>query len=179
MLDFLNGLNLSNFLGKKYGVSLLNSPQQYGNIIKDMINQYSHNTEVINAANQITSGCSDDLCRVHRIYNWVQDNIDFQDDPDKYERLIAPDLALQTIKQYGKLYEDCDSMTALMGSLLKALGIQVKITMAQTDNSNDLSHVYIRAYINQNGQTYIVPMDTTYKDNQIGWEYPTANRIEI
>jgi transglutaminase-like putative cysteine protease len=116
---------------------------------------------------------------VHRIYNWVQDNIDFQDDPDKYERLIAPDLALQTIKQYGKLYEDCDSMTALMGSLLKALGIQVKITMAQTDNSNDLSHVYIRAYINQNGQTYIVPMDTTYKDNQIGWEYPTANRIEI
>ena len=179
MLDFLNGLNLSNFLGKKYGISLLNSPQQYGNIIKDMINQYSHNTEVINTANQITLGCSDDLCRVHRIYNWVQENIDFQDDPDKYERLIAPDLALQTIKQYGKLYEDCDSMTALMGSLLKALGIQVKITMAQTDNSNDLSHVYIRAYINQNGQTYIVPMDTTYKDNQIGWEYPTANRIEI
>ena len=179
MLDFLNGLNLSNFLGKKYGISLLNSPQQYGNIIKDMINQYSHNTEVINTANQITLGCSDDLCRVHRIYNWVQENIDFQDDPDKYERLIAPDLALQTIKQYGKLYEDCDSMTALMGSLLKALGIQVKITMAQTDNSNDLSHVYIRAYINQNGQTYIVPMDTTYKDNQIGWEYPTINRIEI
>lgn len=179
MLDFLNGLNLSGFLGKKYNISLLNSPQQYGNIIKDMINKYSQNTEVINTANQITSGCSDDLCRVHRIYNWVQDNIDFQDDPDKYERLIAPDLALQTIKQYGKLHEDCDSMTALMGSLLQALGIQVKVTMAQTSNSNDLSHVYIRAYINHNGQTYVVPMDTTYKDNQIGWEYPTANRIEI
>ena len=179
MLDFLDSLNLNGFLGKKYGISLLNSPQQYGNIIKDMINQYSQNTEVINMANQITLGCSDDLCKAHKIYNWVKENVDFQDDPDKYERLIAPDLALRTIKQYGKLYEDCDSMTALMGSLLEASGIKAKVVMAQTDNNNDLSHVYIRAYINQNRQTYIVPLDTTYKDNQIGWEYPTTNRIEI
>lgn len=179
MLDFLDSLNLNGFLGKKYNISLLNSPREYGEKIKAMINAYSQNQEIVNAANQITSGCFDNLCKAHKIYNWVKENIDFQDDPDKYERLIAPDLALETIKKYGKLYEDCDSMTALMGSLLEASGIKVKVVMAQTDNNNDLSHVYIRAYISHNGQNYVVPMDATYKNNQIGWEYPTINRIEI
>ena len=179
MLDFLDGLNLNNFFGKKYSVSLLNSPQEYGRLIKDMINKYSQNQDVIDTANQITAGCFDELCKAHKIYNWLKEHIEFQDDPDKYERIVAPDLALQTIRQYGKLYEDCDSMTALMGSLLQALGIKTKVTMAQTDNNNNLSHVYIRAYIEHNGQTYLVPMDTTYKNNQIGWEYPTANRVEI
>ena len=174
MFDFLNNLNLSGLSGKKYNLSWLDTPEQYGQIIKNMINEYKNNPEVIATAQEITANCTNDNCRIEQIYDWVKDNVTFQDDPMLIERLIAPDLAIRTIKQYGQIYEDCDSITALMGSLLASLDIPVKVAMSQTQG-NDLSHVYIKAYIN--GQA--IPLDATYKNNQLGWEYPTANKIEI
>ena len=135
--DFLNALNLSGLLGKKYGISLLDTPQQYGILVKDMINQYKDNPEIRDTAMNITANCTDDKCKVERIYDWVQKGATFQDDPMLLERLIAPDLAIRTIKQYGQIYEDCDSITALLGSLLASVSIPVKVAMSQTQG-NDL-----------------------------------------
>ena len=174
MFDFLNNLNLSGLSGKKYSVSLLDTPEQYGQIIKNMINQYKDNPEILQMAQDITANCMNDDCRIEKIYDWVQNGVNFQDDPLLIERLIAPDLAIRTIKQYGQIYEDCDSITALLGSLVASLGIPIKVAMSQTQGNN-LSHVYLKAYVN--GQA--IPLDATYKNNQIGWEYPSANKIEI
>ena len=174
MFDFLNNLTLSGISGKKYNLSWLDTPEQYGNIIKNMINEYKNNPEILQMAQEITANCLDDNCRIEKLYDWVKDNVTFQDDPALMERLIAPDLAIRTINQYGQIYEDCDSITALLGSLVASLGIPVKVAMSQTQGNN-LSHVYLKAYIN--GQA--IPLDATYKNNQIGWEYPSANKIEI
>jgi transglutaminase-like putative cysteine protease len=174
MFDFLNNLTLSGISGKKYNLSWLDTPEQYGNIIKNMINEYKNNPEILQMAQEITANCLDDNCRIEKLYDWVKDNVTFQDDPALMERLIAPDLAIRTINQYGQIYEDCDSITALLGSLVASLGIPVKVAMSQTQGNN-LSHVYLKVYIN--GQA--IPLDATYKNNQIGWEYPSANKIEI
>ncbi|MHB8387761.1 MAG: transglutaminase-like domain-containing protein [Metallibacterium sp.] len=179
MFDFIN-LMPEDFLNKRYNISFLNNATDMGKKIKQMIGKYSKYPQIINAANSITSGCFDEMCKIEKIYKWVQSSVTFQDDPNTYERLIAPDLALNTILQYGQIYEDCDSITALMGSLLTALGITVSVAMSKTDSTQeDYSHVYLRAKINSNGTWYYLPLDATYKENNIGYEYPSSDITEI
>ncbi len=179
MFDFIK-IMPEDFLNKKYSLSFLNNATDMGKKIKQMISEYSKYPQIINTAQTITSGCFDEMCKIQKIYDWVQSSVTFQDDPNSYERLIAPDLALKTISQYGQIYEDCDSITALMGSLLTALGITVSVTMSKTDNKqDDYSHVYLRAKINNNGTWYYLPLDATYKTNTMGFEYPSSDITEI
>ncbi len=156
-------------------------PAELGVHVAKLITKYAKNHLVIQQARNIVRDCGgDEECESNAIFQWVKSHVTFTKDPDNYERVVTPDIAIRAIKAYGYFAEDCDSITLLLGSLLKAAGMPVKIVMVRTDNNKQYNHMYLKVLIlNGNKKAEFISLDATYKNNVYGWEYPSNNKIEI
>lgn len=173
---------ISNILSAaKVNTQWMNQPSEMGLHMASLIEKYAKDPIVILTGRDIVRQCKgDEECESKNIYEWVKNNVNYVQDPADYEQIITPDIAISSIKLYGYFNEDCDSITVLLGSLLKAVGIPVKIVMIRTSGNNNYNHVYLRALImNGNNKAEYVNLDATYKQNVYGWEHPGNNKIEI
>jgi len=105
--------------------------------------------EVRNAAAYLVAHCrgDDSLCRQARLYKWVKRNVRFVPDPRKVELIQEPRLLLASIARHGWAAGDCDDMTALLASLLEAVGTKTRLVVVATDPGpvRRLRHVYVEA----------------------------------
>jgi transglutaminase-like putative cysteine protease len=105
------------------------------------------------------------------IYNFVRDNVRYTKDPLGFEYLQTPPALLEDIRLYqvGKGERpvgDCDDMTILSLSLLKAIGFETAIKVVSFAPSGKFGHVYGLVRI---GYDWI-PFDCVRPDQDMGWE---------
>lgn len=169
---------INSFITKPtYKVKWLSTPQQMAKQLKDIILQQAVNPTVVNFANSRIADCDGNQdCIASDFFNFVKFRVEYKDDPNHYETIIMPDRVLLLLQRYSKVYGDCATKTALLGSLLTAVGIPVKVALVETmKNGNEsYNHVYIIANING----VAVPMDATYPQNVIGWQLPLYNNMK-
>jgi predicted transglutaminase-like cysteine proteinase len=116
-------------------------------------------------------GSRDSSAEIDAIFWWVKSHMRFQRDVSGGEALYTPKYLLRTMAG------DCDDYVVLTGSLLKALGIPVRITTIASDHEepNRLSHVYLEALAY--GQW--IPLDATQSQSVPGWAPPRYYRKKI
>jgi hypothetical protein len=147
--------------------------QQYFNKVDDLYNWYqSLVTKVGNdpaalkgKAQEITAGATNDLDKIKRVYNWVQDNIRyiaFEDGIAGYK----PEKAQEVLQ---RKYGDCKGMANLTSELLKALGFDARLCWIGT---NHIAYDYstpsmavdnhMICAVNYNGKRYFLDATETY-----------------
>jgi len=110
------------------------------------------------------------------IHNFVRDHVRYTRDPYGWEYLQTPPILLAGIREFlqkkaERPIGDCDDMTVLSLSLMKAVGNPVMIkTVAYNSH---FSHVYGMVYIS--GKWIVT--DTVRPDRWFGWEAPNVTRI--
>ena len=117
----------------------------------------------------------DKECEAKALFDWIKYNIRFVNDPWGAELLHHADAIL--LNGVG----DCDDQVILGGSLLRSVGIPVRIVIIGVDPSApDLfSHIYLHAYVRGAGW---VGFDPSVPGSTFGWEpqqYARKQIIEI
>ena len=106
-----------------------------------------------------------------RIFNWIRQNIRFTYDPEGAEMLQRVDAILE------HRAADCDDFVILGGSLLRSIGIPVRIVIIGADPSapDGYSHIYLQAFM---GDAW-VGFDPSVNESKFGWEPPrfTVKRV--
>lgn len=109
----------------------------------------------------------DALCAVFR---FVRDRIRFVGDPVGVQGIQSPRLTLQL--RAG----NCAQRATLVAAMLRSIGVpaalRFRVIAANRNQPGKFSHVYVVA--NVGGKD--IPMDPTYRENAIGYEYPNAFR---
>jgi len=128
--------------------------------IVDLIREYSGNQERVRfLAEDITRGCKskDYLCNTKTIYQWMLRNIKWDRDPDGKEMLRSPIVTLD--RRVG----DCDDHTILIGSLLKSMGMPVRIVLiaSRSYRPDIYNHVLVETLAPINGKLQWIAIDTT------------------
>jgi len=128
--------------------------------IVDLIREYSGNQERVRfLAEDITRGCKskDYLCNAKTIYEWMLRNIKWDRDPDGKEMLRSPIVTLD--RRVG----DCDDHTILIGSLLKSMGMPVRIVLiaSRSYRPDIYNHVLVETLAPVNGKLQWIAIDTT------------------
>lgn len=131
--------------------------------IVELIREYSGNEDPASQerirflAEDITRPCrsKDYLCNVRRIYDWMLKNIKWDRDPDGKEMLRSPIVTLD--RRVG----DCDDHTILMGSLIKSMGIPVRIVLVASYKPEVFNHVLIEALVPVEDKLKWIAVDTT------------------
>lgn len=78
---------------------------------------------------------------LRKLWNFVHDNIKYIEDKPGHERIKSPAVTWQD--RYG----DCKSMSVFIGSVLNNLGIPYNYRFVGYKKGNDVSHVYVVAYL--------------------------------
>lgn len=164
---------ISTGTGKMIGYNTLLHMAQ---IIRDSAKNY----QVIEAARDIVAGCEwrDFRCEILAIYAWVQGHSRYVYDPYGLELIVTPKQALDMIAS-GKVFSgDCDDLTVLSLSLLRAIGYPSRIRAVaypSMDRPNELSHVY---GLVQAPQGAWISIDEIRKPGGYpGYEKPGATRV--
>lgn len=88
---------------------------------------------------------------VAAVTRWVQERVRYLADgtmPDSFpqaEEIRSPDYLLSLVYGKGQAWGDCDDFVALIGALLYAAGIAVRLILVQLDDEPGYSHVYLEA----------------------------------
>lgn len=137
--------------------------------MKNIIQESSKNPVVVSMARSIIRFVpeKDYLGEAKRIYDWTRQHTKYVRDPYGTETITTPPVALDIIKRGGLFEGDCDCLTVLTLSLLRAIGFPVKIVAAGYANK-PLSHVYGKVFI-KGHWVYIEPIK---KGVPLGWEAP-------
>lgn len=95
-----------------------------------------------NLAEQIVRGLTphDYLSEYAAVLNWVRQNIRYVRDPRTIEQVKTPRVIVET----GSA--DCDDMAILIGTLVGALGGQVRLVAAAFAGKEHLTHVWCEAF---------------------------------
>mgnify|MGYP003975528943 CR=1 FL=1 len=131
------------------------------NSIQEFYQYVKVDGEIKKVADKITSiSCkSNRICNAKALYLFTRDNINYVNDPVKFEFVKEPAYTLEV--QSG----DCDDHAVLLSSLLRSVGIQTKFVFIQ-------GHVYIQAQLpealNRYRQGDWVNLDPTCKDCEFG-----------
>lgn len=81
-------------------------------------------------------------------------------------------------KLLGSLHGgDCDDGTILLGSMLRAVGYQVRLRVIQDVNSQSWSHIYLLCGIPAGRPGKWVPLDWSMPGKPPGWEAPGAKEV--
>lgn len=135
----------------------------------------------------IIGNAQNDLEKIEKIFKWTQNNIQYQKDyivtdrikqkailygdyfkdSFKVEFLTSPIFYINQIYKGEQPIGDCDDMTIFSLTLLKAIGIPVKMKIISTQPNLQYNHVYGVAYSNQYGW---LPIDTIKKNHYVGFE---------
>ena len=110
------------------------------------------------------------------IHNFVRDNVRYTRDPYGWEYIQTPPILLKGIEDHqaqmaARPIGDCDDMTVLSLSMMKAVGFPVIIKTVGYNGK--FSHVYGMVYMN--GQWIVT--DTVRPDKWFGWEAPGITRV--
>lgn len=139
--------------------------------MKDIINQSAKNYYVRRWAEKIIEGLPNgDYLRAKAIYNWISEHVQYIRDPLGLEMLQTPPLVLQRIERGEIPVLDCDCMTMLSLSLLKTLGLRVKMRVTGYKPNSRYTHVYGLVNTKEKGW---LPFDLV-KRKGLGWEVPSA-----
>lgn len=110
------------------------------------------------------------------IHNFVRDHVRYTRDPYGWEYIQTPPVLLEGIRKYlqgesPRPIGDCDDMTVLSLSLMRAVGFPVMIKVAGYNEY--YSHVYGLVFV---GHDWLVT-DTVRPDKWLGWEAPGIVRF--
>jgi transglutaminase-like putative cysteine protease len=84
-----------------------------------------------------------------RIYFDTQKRFRFVDDTYGVEEIISPRIMVQEIETSGSTFGDCDELSMLQATLLRAVGIPARfVTWAGTTNGGNFDHVFAQAWVN-------------------------------
>jgi transglutaminase-like putative cysteine protease len=108
---------------------------------------------------------------ISAIFWWAKTHMRFQKDVHGGEYVSTPQYLLRTMAG------DCDDYVVLIGSLLKSLGIPVRIVTIAADREEParLSHVYLEA--SSRGEW--IPLDATQAQSYPGWQPPRYFRKKV
>jgi hypothetical protein len=106
---------------------------------------------------------------------FVKQNVWYVRDIADIETIKPPATLLREIEYYGHARDDCDGMTALLLSLLKSLGHQVRLKVTSYLPSQEFSHVYGMVWLDNEW----VAVDTIFSDLEVGDEMPNIMRHEL
>ena len=112
------------------------------------------------------------------IFDFVRDHVRYTKDPLGFEYITTPPALLEDIRLYTegrgeRPVGDCDDMTVLSLSLLKAIGFHVAIKVVSFTPSKKFGHVYGLVQI---GHEWI-PFDCVRPDQDMGWESKGHTRV--
>lgn len=139
-------------------------------IIEQFIKEYSLLPEIRQLVASILKPCKSKnyLCYVQKIVEYIQKYVKYVNDPPKSEILQSP---LRTL-QLG--IGDCDDHTILAGTLLRAAGFKIRITLGAP--LGRYNHVYIHVYVPGHGW---VTVDTTSATPLSQKPYQEREMVEI
>jgi transglutaminase-like putative cysteine protease len=147
--------------------------------MKKIIIDSAKNYAVIKFARQIVKDvpAKNGIGEVTKIYNFVRDKSRYVKDPYKQELIQTPLVAIDRIIHGEQFEGDCDDMTVLILSLLKAIGYPVKIISTSYDAGKNLSHVYGRVLIQTKLGSKWVVVEPIKLGVPLGWEAPNKTSI--
>jgi transglutaminase-like putative cysteine protease len=148
--------------------------------MKSIIQESSKNPYIREWAKNIVAGVpvEDKHGEASAIFRFVQSNVRYTKDPMGWEYIQTPPVLLEDIRLYqaGKGERpigDCDDMTVLSLSLLRAIGFPVALKVVSYNPARRFGHVY--GLVNIKGEW--VPFDTVRPDKYMGWEAVGATRV--
>ncbi|TXH48429.1 MAG: transglutaminase domain-containing protein [Desulfurellales bacterium] len=139
-------------------------------LMRDMIKRARVDPQVIQTAHSIVF-LTPERAALHEIgavFEWVRDCVRYTADVAGLETLAYPGLTL------ARRSGDCDDQTALLCSLLEAIGYPTRLVMAEYD-SGDWEHVYCQVLAN--GQW--IDCDPIEREAGLGFSPPGASRLFI
>lgn len=148
----------------------LRDTEQTIKIIEQFIKEYSLHPEIRQLVASILKPCKskDYLCYVKKITEYIKQHVKYVNDPPKTEILQSP------IKTLQYKIGDCDDHTILAGTLLRAAGFRIRITLgAPLDRFN---HVYLHVYVPGHGW---MTVDTTNANPLMEKPYKEREMVEI
>ncbi|SNR83520.1 transglutaminase-like domain-containing protein [Desulfurobacterium atlanticum] len=139
-------------------------------IIEEFIREYSLHPQIRQLVASILKPCKskDYTCYVRRIVEYIKQHVKYVNDPPKTEILQSPIRTLQY--KIG----DCDDHTILTGTLLRAAGFKIRITLGAP--LGRFNHVYLHVYIPGHGWTTV---DTTNANPLMKKPYKEREMVEI
>lgn len=150
------------------------------NKMKSIIAQSSRNPYIREWVASIVSGVevNNKEQEAEAVYNFVRDNVRYTKDPLGFEYIQTPPVLLESIGQYrrgkgARPAGDCDDMTVLSLTLLKAIGFHVAIKVVSFHPNKKFGHVYGLVQI---GYEW-VPYDCVRPDASMGWESQGHTRV--
>lgn len=113
----------------------------------------------------------DSAAEISAIFWWAKTHMRFQKDVAGGEYVCTPRYLLRTMAG------DCDDYVVLIGSLLKSIGVPIRIVTIAADREEPgrLSHVYLEALAH--GQW--IPLDATQGHSYPGWQPPRYFRKKV
>ena len=115
---------------------------------------------------------NDKEAEARAVHNFVRDHVRYTRDPFGFEYIQTPPVLLEDIRNGERPIGDCDDMTVLSLSMLKAIGFPVAIKVVSFSDNGRFSHVYglVQIY----GQW--IPIDCVRPDKELGWESKMLTR---
>jgi len=148
-------------------------------LLRKQIRRYSRKPEIREAAHEITANVpsQDSTAEIAAVYNWLRTNISFRADPAGAELIECPLKIIAKVRDGLPVGLDCDDFSLLAGSLLEALGHEVKLKMIGTTPSR-YEHVSLLVLDDQAGRW--IDFDLAIPDAPLGATYdePAARWIE-
>lgn len=113
-------------------------------VMRNAIRRQAADPTVRETAHAIVLGCgpTDSDCRARRIVEWVRRRLAYVPDPIGVEAVALATSHLRRIAQNGVSQGDCDDATVLLGTLARAVGLPVRITVASFRTNRRLHHVW-------------------------------------
>lgn len=112
----------------------------------------------------------DSIGEIDALFRWVQRNVRYTKDPFQVELLHAARRMLEL--KAG----DCDDMTILLGSFVKATGHPVRLVLTGPDGRRP--DVYSHIYLEAGHQGHWIPLDATMPFG-MGWSPRTPVRLVL
>lgn len=103
------------------------------------------------------------------MFNYVRENVRYTRDPYNVERYSTARRTLEL--EIG----DCDDMTILLGSLLQAVGLPIRIRVIGLKGQRVFSHVYLVVGLPPDRPASWMPLDAS-RPEEAGWELPASQR---
>lgn len=141
-------------------------------LIRNLIIEGSHEAAVLDKVAELCRGVGHDpAAHAFVLWNWVRTHVYYLDDPRNDDHFQTPEVTMK------RLAGDCDDQTILLGSLLRAVGFQVRLVFLFSQPPKDYSvefpeHVYLEFNADKTGNSPLwtcadtVPRPDGYGDQQ-------------
>lgn len=124
--------------------------------LKELSFQFAQNPVVRTAAVQVLNahnvGQNEVRGAIYVLAEFVKAHMIYVRDPEDAEFVVSPVLLIRDIDQQGRAYGDCDDHVLLLASLLKGVGVKIKILGVSLNDPHRYDHVIVSAF---NGMRWV------------------------